>query len=165
MEITHNQNLSARLGDTIRRLWMARGWSQEEMASNGGVGRCYMSDQENGKRNPSLDVTVRVAAGLGISLAELLRQAESGEWEIDSVDALKQWLTENGYEEAAVFENPDDLTTLVGISGRGCLVYSYSRMVSHLVATEGMNPEEAVEFIDYNIVRALPYTTWGSMRR
>lgn len=157
MAITHNQNLSARLGDTIRRLRMARGWSQEEMAANGGVDRRYMSDLENGKRNPSLDITARIAAGLGISLAELLRLAESGDWEIDSVDALKQWLAENGYEEAAVFENPDYLTALVGIFDSGCLVYSYSGMVAHLVATEGMNQEEAVEFIDHNTIRALPY--------
>lgn len=35
-------------------------------------------------------------------------------------------------------------------------------MVEHLVETDGMTEEEAVEFIDYNTIRSLPYAGEGA---
>lgn len=41
----------------------------------------------------------------------------------------------------------------------GYLVYSYSRMVKHFIKT-GMSEEEAIEYVDYNIVGLLPMNTF-----
>ncbi len=162
MEITHHVNLSVSLGLIVRRMRSTRGWSQEELAANAGVDRRYMSDLENGKRNPSLDVMSRLAAALGISVSELMRHAENCDSVMSGVSELKEWLCDNGHDDTVVLENPDYLSAIVGVSDRGNLIYSYSLMVSHLIVTEGMGYEEAAEFIDYNTVRALPYMGDGA---
>ena len=46
---------------------------------------------------------------------------------------------------------------IIGISDDGRLVYSFSKMVECLMLSESMSYEEAVEFIDYNTLRAIPY--------
>lgn len=55
-----------------------------------------------------------------------------------------------GYEDAIVFENPDYDNAIIGITTDGQVVYDYYMMVEHLIHTDGMSEEEAVEFIDYN---------------
>ena len=37
------------------------------------------------------------------------------------------------------------------------VVYSYELLVAHFRDHDGMSEEEAIEYIDYNCVRALPY--------
>lgn len=64
------------LGKAIIELRGKKQVSQETMAYEAGIGRRYMSDLENGKRNPSLDVIERVARYFGISLSELFAIAE-----------------------------------------------------------------------------------------
>lgn len=59
-------------------------------------------------------------------------------------------------EDLVVFENPSYEGALVGISSDNRAVYEYSLMVKALMA-EGMNEDEAEEWIEYNTIRALPY--------
>jgi hypothetical protein len=62
-----------------------------------------------------------------------------------------------GYEDAVVFENPDFDAAIIGVTTEGCAVYDYDQMVSSLVEEDDMEELEAMEFIDYNTLRALPY--------
>lgn len=70
---------------------------------------------------------------------------------------LKDTLIERGYENAVVFENPNYLSAVIGISQNGQVIYSYEKMVEHLMEEDEMEEEDAIEFIDYNTIRALPY--------
>ncbi len=36
-------------------------------------------------------------------------------------------------------------------------MYDYDKMVEYLVETDNMSEEDAMEFIDYNTIRSLPY--------
>ena len=63
--------LLLRLGKRIRTLRKERGWSQEEFAHRSGLNRSYMSDIESGKSDISLSRLLKVARGLGITIAEL----------------------------------------------------------------------------------------------
>lgn len=47
--------------------------SQERFADDVGMDRTYIGGIERGRRNPTLDVIVRLADGLGVPPAELLR--------------------------------------------------------------------------------------------
>lgn len=76
---------------------------------------------------------------------------------MDKLNDLKSSLIENGYEDSVVFENPDYATAAIGVSQDGQVFYEYEKMVSHLMETDDMSEEEAIEFIDYNTIRALPY--------
>lgn len=149
--------LQTNLGIAIQQLRKKRGLSQERLALEANIDRRYMSDIENGKRNLSLDIMERIANNLGIEVSELIRQAESVDNSPLTIDSLKEWLCDNDHEETIVFESPDYLSAIIGITEDGRLIYSYDKMVEHLMLTDGMDAEEAMEFIDYNTVRALPY--------
>lgn len=60
-----------------------------------------------------------------------------------------------GYEDAIVFANPDYANAIIGVTTDGQVVYDYYMMVEHLIHTDGMSEEEAVEFIDYNTLGAI----------
>lgn len=71
---------------------------------------------------------------------------------------IKQHLCEQGgADDALVFESPSYDNAFIGISSDGRAIYDYDLMVECLVAEDGMDMEEAMEFIDYNTIRALPY--------
>lgn len=67
-------------GDRLRDLRRERGWkSQEEFAHHVGMDRTYISGMERGRRNPTLDIIVRLARALEISPAALLDWADVDE--------------------------------------------------------------------------------------
>ena len=66
-------------------------------------------------------------------------------------------LVELGYEDSIVFESPDYDNAIIGTDDNSRVVYDYDKMVECLMEEDGMDYEEAVEFIDYNTIRALPY--------
>lgn len=65
------------LGMRIKFLRNQRKWSQEDLALEANINKNYISDLENGRRNPSLDVLERVAKAFNISLAELFKGVET----------------------------------------------------------------------------------------
>ena len=150
-------SLQINLGIAILQLRKQQGLSQERLALEADIDRRYMSDVENGKRNISLDIIERIASRLGIDVSELLRYAENVGKDALTIDSLKEWLCENDHEDTVILESPDYLSAIVGISEEGRLIYSYDKMVKHLMTAENMDAEEAMEFIDYNTIRALPY--------
>lgn len=64
------------LGETIRSLRKARGISQEELAHRSQVDRAYMSSIERGTQNPGIMTIIRIAEGMGISVAEIFAEAK-----------------------------------------------------------------------------------------
>lgn len=62
-----------------------------------------------------------------------------------------------GYEDVVILENYSYDDALVGVTEDGRAVYDFERMVHWLVETEGMDELEAVEWIEYNTIRALSY--------
>jgi hypothetical protein len=72
-------------------------------------------------------------------------------------EEIKDYICECGYEDTVIFENPAYDSAFIGLSTDGNAVYNYELMIDDLVKEDGMDYEEAMEFIDYNTVRALPY--------
>lgn len=73
------------------------------------------------------------------------------------IATLKETLVERGYEDTIIFENPSYESAVIGISENGQVCYSYEKMIEHLMKEDSMEYDEAMEFIDYNTIRALPY--------
>lgn len=72
-------NLAHRVafGERLRDLRHERGWSsQEDFAHHVGLDRTYVSGLERGRRNPTLDVIVKLAHGLDVTPSELLATIE-----------------------------------------------------------------------------------------
>ncbi|QSQ21067.1 helix-turn-helix transcriptional regulator [Pyxidicoccus parkwayensis] len=61
-----------RLGARIRELRQVQGMTLEALAERSGVSRAMISKVERGDNNPTLLVAVRLAAGLGVGLTDLL---------------------------------------------------------------------------------------------
>ena len=65
------------LGMRIKFLRKERHWSQEDLALEANVNKNYLSDLENGRRNPSFEILERIATALKISLSDLFKGIES----------------------------------------------------------------------------------------
>lgn len=60
-------------GARFRELRRSRGWtSQEDFAHHAGLDRTYVSGLERGRRNPTLDVIVKLAGALNVTPSTLL---------------------------------------------------------------------------------------------
>lgn len=71
-------SLAAALGRAVRRLRMRppSPYAQEAFADHVGLHRTAQSILERGLTDPKLSTLERLAAGLGLSTSELLREAE-----------------------------------------------------------------------------------------
>ena len=65
-------DIRTRLGQNVRRLCEAKGWSQEDYADRAGIHRTYVSDIERGRRNPTVIVVEKLAEPLGVTAGQLL---------------------------------------------------------------------------------------------
>ena len=74
-----------------------------------------------------------------------------------TVEEIKDYLCEHGYEETIVFENPGYAGAFIGVSEDGRAVYDFEKMVVCLQEEDGMEEIDAIEFIEYNTIRAIPY--------
>jgi transcriptional regulator with XRE-family HTH domain len=69
--------IQLQLGMRIKYLRKKRNWSQEDLALEANVNTKYLSDLENGRRNPSLLILERIAIALNISISELTKGLKS----------------------------------------------------------------------------------------
>lgn len=70
-----------------------------------------------------------------------------------AAEKLAEW----GYEDVIIFENPSYDDALIGITTDNRAVYDYELMVEWLFKNYGWSREDAVEWIEYNTLRAIPY--------
>lgn len=65
------------LGAAIRAIRTEKGISQTALAETTGLTQGWLSDTENGRRNPSWSTLLRLAAGLDISIGQLVARAQA----------------------------------------------------------------------------------------
>ena len=63
----------------------------------------------------------------------------------------------NGYEDVVLLSGPSYDDALVGITEDGRAVYDYYKMVEWLMEEEGWTMEDAIDWVEYNTIRALGY--------
>lgn len=66
-------------------------------------------------------------------------------------------LCEMGHDKAVIFDGPDYDEAIVGVTDEGQVIYNYNAMIQCLMKQDGCTREEAIEFIEYNTIRALEY--------
>lgn len=72
-------------------------------------------------------------------------------------EAIRQALRDMDHDEAILFDKPDYDDAIVGVTDEGRVIYDFDAMVKCLVDRDNMSEMEAIEFIEYNSIRALPY--------
>lgn len=71
--------------------------------------------------------------------------------------SLADRLLDAGCECAPYFVNPDYEDAVIGVTHDGRVVYDYDKMVEYLMDKEGWSDIDAIEWIDYNVIRSIPY--------
>lgn len=65
-------------------------------------------------------------------------------------------------EGAIILDNSAFDNSIIGVTLDGRLIYDYDKMIEELIDDDGMSFDEAMEWIDYNTIRALPYAGSGA---
>lgn len=71
--------------------------------------------------------------------------------------SVEERILDAGYEDVVVFSDNEYSTALIGITTDNRAVYDFEEMVRWLCETDGMDETEAIEWIEYNTIRSLPY--------
>lgn len=59
--------------------------------------------------------------------------------------------------DAVVFDNMSYDNAIIGATFDGRAIYSFEKMTEELMNDEGWDEQDAIEWIEYNTLRALPY--------
>lgn len=62
-----------------------------------------------------------------------------------------------GYDGVVYLTNYSYDDALIGVSEDGRSVYDFDKMVTWLMREEGFSAEDAIEWIEYNTIRAITY--------
>ena len=65
------------VGSNVRRVRLAKGLTQEQLAERSGFTQHYLSGLEQGKRNPTVVTVFEIAQALQVDHLELLTPAKS----------------------------------------------------------------------------------------
>ena len=79
----------------------------------------------------------------------------------NSVEELCEYLEAQQHEGTLFFENPSFVKAITGITYSGQLIYDYDLMVESAMEDEGWEYEDAVDWIEYNTLRSIPYMDNG----
>lgn len=80
-----------------------------------------------------------------------------------TLDEIKELFKDHFEFDEEVLDNlifldtPSYTDAIIGVSDDNRVIYDYDKMVLSLMNADGMSEEEAIEFIEYNTIRALPY--------
>lgn len=61
------------LGRRIREVRKSKGWTQEELADNGGIDRSYIGGVERGERNLTFSVLCQICTALQCDVAAITK--------------------------------------------------------------------------------------------
>ena len=71
--------------------------------------------------------------------------------------ALDEFLSEMYGDDVVHFDGPEFDGGIVGVTTDGRLVYSYDRLAEALSEANKWSREDAVDWIEFNTLRSLPY--------
>lgn len=64
------------LGDELRKAREAADLTQEQLSFAAEIDRTYISQLENNRKSPTVDVLIRICKALGVSASEVLARVE-----------------------------------------------------------------------------------------
>lgn len=61
------------MGNNVRAIREAKGWSQDKLSDESGLHRTYISGIERGIRNPTIEIVQKIALALGVEVSYLFK--------------------------------------------------------------------------------------------
>lgn len=77
--LIERSDISIRLGVVLHKLRKKAGLLQIQFCKKSGIDIKYLSNIENGRRNPSIEIIEKIANTLGIKVSDLFRAIEEME--------------------------------------------------------------------------------------
>lgn len=71
--------IAGRFAGRLRELRSAKGWTQTQLAQEAGLARAGVANLEQGRREPSWGVVIRLCLALGVSCAEFQKPPADAE--------------------------------------------------------------------------------------
>ena len=96
----------------------------------------------------------------GIVLKKEKKMDEQNQFNEQKLErTAEQILADNGYDvdDIVLLKDESYDSALIAVTDDYRAVYSYDKMVEWYMEKNGCSAEEAIEWIDYNTLRALPY--------
>lgn len=87
----HRYSFTKKLGEKIQSVRRSLDLTQQELAEKAKISRIALGTYERGERTPPVDICLRIANALGISMDELLSNPQT------PVGNLCHWLQQNGF--------------------------------------------------------------------
>lgn len=72
-------------------------------------------------------------------------------------ETAEQRILDAGYEDVIIFSGDSYDDALIGVSEDGRAIYDFDLMVEWLMKQDNMDEISAIEWIEYNTIRSLPY--------
>lgn len=72
-------------------------------------------------------------------------------------EEIRDTICAMGFENSMVFDSPEFDPAIIGITDDGRVIYDYEKMVDYMMEQDHISRDEAIDFIEYNTIRALPY--------
>ncbi|MFM9277974.1 helix-turn-helix domain-containing protein [Paenibacillus jiagnxiensis] len=116
-------SLPERVGNRIRELRKAKGWTQEQLAEAAGLHYSYIGGVERGDRNISLETLEKIVTGLNVPPVEIFNFEEDTEY------------------RRAMDEHMTLMTTLETKDIR-VLTRANKEIIEHFVITKASGPSE-----------------------
>ena len=69
----------------------------------------------------------------------------------------RELIENEGYENVVILDNYSFDSALIGVTTENRAVYDYDKMISYLVTEHGFNVIDAIEWVEYNTIRAIGY--------
>ena len=72
-------------------------------------------------------------------------------------EKIRKEIVEREFNETILFDNPSFDNSIIGYTDDEKVIYDYEKMIEEFAEENGCSIYEAIDFIDYNTVRSLPY--------
>ena len=69
----------------------------------------------------------------------------------------REKLEDNGYEDIIIIEDDCYRESCIGVTSDDRAVYDYGKMIVEFSKARKVSLDDAMEYVDYNIIRALPH--------
>lgn len=113
----------------------------------------FSQKEIDGRMREMLAMKLDMEMESGLCVDPVLKSSNATEPNAESM------LEANGYDPGEIILLKDESydSALIGVTTDGRAVYSYRKMVDWYMEKNDCNEEDAMEWIDYNTIRSLPY--------
>lgn len=136
--------IQKKIGQTIRRKRTERGMTQSDLARQLGIYQSALSNIEQGKTNPTIDMLFDISDALDCSIADIVSAPDEPLWNVHR-ERLFQLLQRVSFGQKPHRQNNDNDPKAKPVEDNGEIAYAYKRLIDELETYSESNDSAAVD--------------------